>query len=267
MIPGSFEHNWTSISAAGTRATPPLYHTHTFNKPYYPSNYMLHHSAVEKTFHESGPEISRTTVKVQGTSPIPRNDLVSGHIYDRTCCTPTPRLDAQSSIRSFEEVNARHPDEVRHGLDAARYDQLSRHGNSAAYPILVSEDDTEKQPNFVTLHEVAFGERDRAPNGQRQIAPKCGVAEDTQCDTQTVSRTQSHTRSAKALVTLGAAKVGIPLPQSARGLGLDLESRKHLERYYNQQKTHPSKDEKRQLAELLDVSLPKVIVSSQRETS
>jgi hypothetical protein len=265
MIPGSFEHNWTSIPAAGTRVTLPLCHADTFEKPPYPSDDMLHYNAVMRTTRESDLEVSRTTVKGQRTSPVPRNGLVSGHVYDRTCGTPTPRLDAQSPIRPLKEVNEKHPDEVRHGLDAARYDQLSRLGDSAAYPILVSEDNAERQPSFVMLPDVALGERDWAPNKKRQIALEHRVAEDAQRDFQTTSHTQSHAHPASTLVTPGAAKAGKPSHGSTRSMRLDPEVRKHLERCYHQQ-THPRINERRHLADLLEVQLPSVTVSLQRKT-
>jgi hypothetical protein len=265
MIPGSFEHNWTSIPAAGTRVTPPLYHVDTFEKPLCPSNDMLHHNAVKNSIRESDPEVSRTTVNGKGTSPIPRNDLLSGHVYDPTCRTLTPRLDAQSSVWSLKEVNAKHPDEVRHGLNTARYDQLSRPGDSAAYPILVSEDDAERQPSFVMLPDVALGERDWAPNKKRQIALEHGVAEDAQRDIQTASHTQSHAHPAATLVTPGAAKVGKPSHGYTRSMRLDPKVRKRLERYYHQQ-THPRIYERQHLADLLEVQLSSVTVSLQRKT-
>jgi hypothetical protein len=262
MIPGSFEHNWTSIPAAGTRATLPLCHADTFEKPPYPSDDMLHHNAVMRPTRESDLEVSRTTVNGQRTSPIPRNGLVSGHVYDRTCGTPTPRLDAQSPIRPLKEVNEKHPHEVRYGLDAARYDQLSRLGDSAAYPILVSEDDTEEQPSFIMLPDAALGERDWAPNEKRQIAFEHGVAEDTQRATQTASHTQSHAHSGETLVTPGAAKAGIPSHRSACKLPRNEWKCRHLEEYYRGQK-YPGTDERRQLADLLDIRQSQVDVSLQ----
>lgn len=234
----------------------------------HPSDRRSYDEAVRRSALKTGSNISHTAAEVQRISSIRPNGRVFGGVHDvgqiRGWRTINSRFDAQRRIRSLDTASGkstnvahRRLDEISCGPD----NEFLRPGDSVVLPILVSDDDGEKQLKPVALPGVASERSDRVTNGQKHATLGRGIARYMQRDKSVTSHEQRHTHSAKALLAhTVAAKVGIPRYRAAWEARLTQEHREILEVYYTGQ-PKPKPGTRRQLAEFFNVPHCKVTVS------